>query len=47
MNGQVSCEGPHGKTSLKEPAPAPGFMMRKDLKAKVDPASVKKEMFYN
>jgi NADH dehydrogenase (ubiquinone) flavoprotein 2 len=46
MNGQVSCEGPHGKTSLKEPAPKPGFMMRKDLDGKVDPATVKKEMHY-
>lgn len=46
MNGQVSCEGPHGKTTLFDEPPAPGFMMRKDLEAKVDPASVKKEMHY-
>lgn len=38
--------GPLGKTSLKEEPPAPGFMMRKDLEKKVDPASVKKEMHY-
>jgi NADH dehydrogenase (ubiquinone) flavoprotein 2 len=46
MNGQVSCEGPHGKTTLKEPAPAPGFMMRKDLDGNVDPATVKRDMHY-
>lgn len=46
MNGQVSCEGPQGKTSLKEPAPKPGFMMRTDLDGKVDPATVKKDMHY-
>lgn len=46
MNGQVSCEGPHGKTTLKEAPPGPGFMTRADLEAKVDPASVKKEMHY-
>jgi NADH dehydrogenase (ubiquinone) flavoprotein 2 len=28
MNGQVSCEGPKGKTSLKEPAPGPGAFFR-------------------
>lgn len=46
LNGQVSCEGPHGKTSLTEPPPEPGFMMRKDLEPKVDPASVKAHMHY-
>lgn len=38
--------GPHGKTSLKEKPTGPGFMMRKDLDKKVDPASVKKHMCY-
>lgn len=38
--------GPLGKTTLKEEPPAPGFMMRKDLEQKVDPASVKKHMHY-
>lgn len=28
MNGQVSCEGPKGKTSLKEAAPGPGAFFR-------------------
>jgi len=46
MNGQVSCEGPMGKTSLKEEPPKPGFMMRKDLEKKVDPVSVKDHMGY-
>ncbi len=46
MNGQVSCEGPHGKTTLKEAPTGPGFMMRTDLDGKVDPASVKKAMLY-
>ena len=31
MNGQVSCEGPLGKTSLLEKRPKPGAFMRKDL----------------
>ena len=30
MNGQVSCEGPQGKTSLKEAVPGPGVGFRKD-----------------
>ncbi|CAM9317189.1 unnamed protein product [Pylaiella littoralis] len=46
LNGQVSCEGPHGKTSLKGKPTGPGFMMRKDLEKKVDPASVKGHMCY-
>jgi NADH dehydrogenase (ubiquinone) flavoprotein 2 len=45
MNGQVSCEGPKGCTSLKE-GPPPPPTMRTDLKAQVDPASVKKHMRY-
>ena len=44
---QVSCEGPQGKTSLFEPAPAPGAHFRTDeLVAKVNPADVKKSMNY-
>jgi len=54
MNGQVSCEGPKGKTTLKDMAPltfkdgAPP--MRKDAfvaeKGSEDPASVKAHMHY-
>jgi NADH dehydrogenase (ubiquinone) flavoprotein 2 len=47
MNGQVSCEGPLGKTSLLEKRPKPGAFMRKDLEAKVDPSSIKQEMGYD
>jgi NADH dehydrogenase (ubiquinone) flavoprotein 2 len=43
MNGQISCEGPLGKTSLKT-VPEPAKV--RELKAKVDPASVKKHMMY-
>jgi len=44
MNGQVSCEGPKGKTSLKTiPGPPP---MRDDLEPNVDPADVKAHMGY-
>lgn len=48
MNGQVSCEGPLGKTSLKGPPPGPGANFRTDtkLEPKIDPAQVKKEMGY-
>lgn len=47
MNGQVSCEGPKGKTSLFEPPPAPGANMRKEeLIPKVNPADVKNHMHY-
>ena len=45
MNGQVSCEGPRGKTSLGNGPPAP-YAMREDLKGEVDPASVKAHMGY-
>jgi len=46
MNGQVSCEGPHGKTSLLKAPPAPGKFMRSDLTPKVDPVTVKQTMNY-
>jgi NADH dehydrogenase (ubiquinone) flavoprotein 2 len=43
MNGQVSCEGPLGKTTLKTipKPPAP-----RKLEAKLDPATVKTTMMY-
>lgn len=45
MNGQVSCEGPKGKTSLEKVPGPPAF--RTDLgKGEVDPASVKAHMGY-
>jgi NADH-quinone oxidoreductase subunit E len=44
MNGQLSCEGPLGKTSLFAPRVEP--VPTRELKAKVDPASVKKHMMY-
>lgn len=47
MNGQVSCEGPKGKTSLLTPAPGPGAFFRTDkLDPKVNPAQVKADMGY-
>lgn len=48
MNGQVSCEGPQGKTSLFSEPPGPGSFMRPDseLEPKVNPADVKKHMRY-
>ena len=48
MNGQVSCEGPLGKTSLKTTLPSPEEAFRKDLKLepKVNPEEVKKSMGY-
>lgn len=44
MNGQVSCEGPLGKTSLFELRTEP--VPTRELPKKVDPASVKKHMMY-
>ena len=49
LNGQVSCEGPLGKTSLftSPSAVDPAKMFRTDdLVPKVDPAEVKKVMGY-
>lgn len=43
LNGQLSCEGPMGKTTLKTIPPPPPM---RALAAKVDPASVKKHMMY-
>jgi NADH dehydrogenase (ubiquinone) flavoprotein 2 len=43
MNGQLSSEGPQGKTSLHTiPSPPPC----RDLEPKVDPKTVKESMFY-
>lgn len=42
MNGQLSCEGPMGKTSLFKVAVPPA----RDLPKNVDPATVKKHMMY-
>lgn len=48
MNGQESCEGPQGKTSLFDKHPGPGAYMRADLaEGKVNPADVKASMGYN
>lgn len=44
MNGQLSCEGPQGKTTLKS-GEMTGPTCR-ELPSKVDPASVKKHMMY-
>jgi len=44
MNGQYSCEGPQGKTSLKSPAPGPGFKIV-DLPQNVNPADVMEDMY--
>lgn len=46
MNGQVSCEGPLGKTSLYSVPPAPKVAPDRFKDGKVDPASVKKHMAY-
>lgn len=48
MNGQVSCEGPMGKTSLFDAPPGPGLHMRsdEDLAPKVNPEDVKLSMGY-
>jgi len=48
MNGQLSCEGPQGKSSLFDPPHKPGFGFRKDFDdlPKMDPADVKNSMGY-
>ena len=45
MNGQVSCEGPRGKTSLFE-IPEGAQVREEGFDGKVDPASVKEHMAY-
>lgn len=47
MNGQLSCEGPQGKTTLKSKPHEAGAFMRTDLKPQVDPATVRDAMYYN
>lgn len=48
MNGQVSCEGPLGKTTLLTKPPGPDENMRKDdFVSKVNPADIKKAMGYH
>ena len=44
MNGQFSCEGPKGKTSLKKEPKPPTC---REIPKKVDPADVKKAMMYD
>jgi len=49
MNGQISCEGPMGKTSLFDIPSSPTQYIRKDedfSKPRVNPADVKKQMGY-
>jgi NADH dehydrogenase (ubiquinone) flavoprotein 2 len=43
MNGQVSCEGPMGKTSLMD---MPAVPTPRELPRNLDPATVKQEMMY-
>ena len=46
MNGQVSCEGPLGKTSLYKVPPPAKVDPNRFKEGKVDPAGVKKHMAY-
>jgi len=47
LNGQVSCEGPKGKTSLKDGPPVPPPMRELPAdKPRIDPATVKAHMRY-
>ena len=46
MNGQVSCEGPKGKTTLMSVPEPPPFRTDFDKFEKVDPKSVKVHMGY-
>jgi len=46
MNGQVSCEGPLGKTTLLENPTPPKVDKNRFKDGKVDPASVKQHMAY-
>ena len=46
MNGQVSCEGPLGKTSLFDEPVAPKVAEGRFKDGEVDPASVKAHMAY-
>jgi NADH dehydrogenase (ubiquinone) flavoprotein 2 len=46
MNGQVSCEGPLGKSSLFTVPEAPAVAVDRFKEGKIDPASVKTHMAY-
>ncbi len=46
MNGQLSCEGPMGATTLKDPQGRLGPVPTREFKPLVDPATVKKAMMY-
>ena len=47
MNGQMSCEGPEGRTTLDmEKLPDPVSLFKAPLEPKVDPKSVKEHMYY-
>lgn len=47
MNGQMSCEGPEGRTTLDmEKLPDPASLFKAPLEPKVDPKSVKEHMYY-
>ena len=46
MNGQVSCEGPLGKTSFVEEPEVPKVDKNRFKDGNVDPASVKEHMAY-
>ena len=45
MNGQYSCEGPQGKTSLFEKIQFPDPLCQKELPKNVDPKDVMNEMY--
>jgi len=46
MNGQLSCEGPLGKTSLTGKMPDMTKLIRSDLEKRVDPSTIKEKMSY-
>ena len=50
MNGQLSCEGPLGKTTLLDmktlSIPSRAMRPENELAPKVDPKSIKEEMLY-
>lgn len=54
MNGQLSCEGPLGKTTLFEDTPGPGAHMRPESELKppvedegyLSPTDLKEHMYY-
>ena len=46
LNGQVNCEGPLGKMTLRDPATVPDVDAGRFAAEEVDPASVKEHMGY-